>query len=155
MPFPTPNFQSPSKSLWKTGSFLACLATLVSPLLLGNNPAQADDFYRDSYRWNQQRSYTAPKVIFTLPSQYRSTQSTTIFQNGQVIRVYEDRNSYGNQDRFFPFSNGASVEFSIGNQGEFRQIERYPINTWNQPQWHRPEQSTFRLGYPSRHHRRW
>jgi hypothetical protein len=165
MSFPTPHIQSQtSANLWKGLSFLAALATIVAPLFLGHHPAQADDFYQDSYDWNQSRfhdrfhnrSNNGPQLILRLPSQYRSSQSTTLYQNGQVIRIYEDSNGYRNHDRFFPFGNRRSLEFSIGNQGEFRQIERFPLNTWNQAQWNRPiDQSSFRYGFPNRHHRRW
>jgi hypothetical protein len=161
MSFPTPHIKSQtSANLWKGLSFLAALATIVAPLFLGNDPAQADDFYQDSYGWNQNqfhdRANNGPQLILRLPSQYRSSQSTTLYQNGQVIRIYEDSNGYRNQDRFFPFGNRRSVEFSIGNQGEFRQIERFPLNTWNQPQWNHPTPSHFRYGVPDRHHhRRW
>jgi hypothetical protein len=141
------------------------LMTIALPLLISHNAAQANDFYYrnnrypESSRWQQHRQ-SAPSIIFQIPLQQHSTQSqyTTILQNGQVIRIYEDHNTYGNfggnQGAFYP--QRRSVEFSIGNQGEFRQVERFPLSPWNQPSWNRPvDQSYFRYGFPNRHHRRW
>ncbi len=147
---------------------IVCLTTIALPLLL-SSAAQANDLYYrnnrypESHHWNQHRRST-PNIIFQIPLQQHSTQSqsTTIFQNGQVIRIYEDQNSYGNYGGNYGGNQGVfysqprSIEFSIGNQGEFRQVERFPISPWNQPSWNRPiDQSTFRHGYPNRHHRRW
>ncbi len=168
MQFPKPGLPSRLASQGALG-----LITIALPLLLSHNAAQANDFYYrnhrypESSRWHPHRQ-TSPSIIFQIPLQQHSTESksTTIFQNGQVIRIYEDRNSSGNyvgnyggyyggnQGIYYP--QRRSIEFSIGNQGEFRQVERFPISPWHQPGWSRPiDQSSFRHGYPNRHHRRW
>lgn len=164
MQFPKQSLRSQLVSKFSLGVMTIALPVVLP--LLSASEAQANGFYYRNHRhpesshWHHRRS--TPNIIFQIPLTQHSTetQSTTIYQNGQVIRIYEDRNSYGNS-----YGNGygnyggfprPSIEFSIGNQGEFRQVERFPISPWNQPSWNRPiDHSSFRHGFPNRHHRRW
>ncbi len=140
----------------------------IAPLLLVCNAAQANGFYYQNHRYPEfyrQHRRSSPSIIFQVPLRQQTTESrtTTIFQNGQVIRIYEDQNSSGNTYSNYGGSYGLnqgfqrpSVEFSIGNPGEFRRIDRFPINPWHQPGWNRPiDRSSFRHGFPNKSYRRW
>lgn len=144
-----------------------------------NMSAQAQDIYFSSpSSWKQspwiQRPSLSPQIQIIFPSEHRRSQvtTTTIFQNGQVIRIEDnqnlDRKIYRNLDRpsyghpgyghpanyqgyghprygnqgygnqgiyYFQFSPHRSTEFSVG--GDRRQIERFPLNPWKKPTWHR------------------
>lgn len=146
-----------------------------------NMSAQAQDIYSSSpSSWNQspwnqspwnqspwiQRPSLSPQIQIIFPSEHSRSQvtTTTMFQNGQVIRIEDNQNldrpsyghpgyshpadyqgyghprygnqGYGNQGiYYFQFSPHRSTEFSVG--GDRRQIERFPLNPWKKPTWHR------------------